>query len=164
LLSLFTLFCLLLFIKNTKKSFPFIFVFLFICFSLARMSTPENTKLCDFTSTNNNEFIHTPIEPPAPEANFYKIKPALLNLVMKEQFSGVSTDDVAAHLNNFVELCEMQKYKDVDGAIIKLKLFPFSLRGRAKDWLLSLPRNNIDSWGARMLLLENIILLLRLYL
>jgi hypothetical protein len=44
----------------------------------------------------------------------YEIKPALLNLVMKEQFSGVSTDDAAAHLNYFVELCEMQKYKDVD--------------------------------------------------
>src|SRR4051812_6130641 len=40
----------------------------------------------------------------------------------------------------------MQKYKDIDGDIIKLKLFPFSLRGRAKDWLLSLPRNSIDSW------------------
>jgi hypothetical protein len=40
----------------------------------------------------------------------------------------------------------MQKYKDVDVNIIKLKLFPFSLRGRAKDWLLSLPRNTIDSW------------------
>jgi hypothetical protein len=26
---------------------------------------------------------------------------------MKEQFSGVSTDDAAAHLNNFVELCEI---------------------------------------------------------
>ena len=34
-----------------------------------------------------------------------------INLVMKEQFSGVSTDDAASHLNNFVELCEMQKYK-----------------------------------------------------
>jgi hypothetical protein len=97
-----------------------------------------------FTSTNNNDFICTPIAPPAPEATFYEIKLALLNLVMKEEFSRVSTDDAAAHLNNFVELCEMQKYKD--GDIIKLKLFPFSLRGRAKDWLLSLPRNSIDSW------------------
>ena len=110
------------------------------------MSTPENTKLCDFTSTNNNDFICTPIAPPASTAEFYEIKPALLNLVMKEQFSGVSTDDAAAHLNNFVELCEMQKYKDMDGDIIKLKLFPFSLRGRAKEWLLSLPRNSINSW------------------
>jgi hypothetical protein len=110
------------------------------------MGTPENTKLCDFTSTKNNDFICTPIAPPGPEANFYEIKPALLNLVMKEQFSSASSDDAAAHLNNFVELCEMQKYKVVDSNIIKLKLFPFSLRGRAEDWLLSLPRNSIDSW------------------
>src|SRR3954463_7038839 len=110
------------------------------------MATPENTKLCDFTSTNNNDFICTPIAPPAPEAAFYEIKPALLNLVMKEQFSGISTEDAASHLNNFFELCEMQKYKYIDGDIIKLKLFPFSLRGRARDWLLSLPRNSIDSW------------------
>jgi hypothetical protein len=110
------------------------------------MGTPENTKLCDFTSTKNNDFICTSIAPPAPEANFYEIKPALLNLVMKEQFFGASSDNAAAHLNNFIDLCEMQKYKDIDGNIIKLKLFPFSLRGRAKDWLLSLPRNSIDSW------------------
>jgi hypothetical protein len=57
---------------------------MFICFSLARMSTPENTKLCDFTSTNNNDFICTPIAPVSPKAIFYEIKPALLNLVTKE--------------------------------------------------------------------------------
>jgi hypothetical protein len=74
---------------------------------------------------------------------------------MKEQFSGARTDDAASHLNNFGEPCEMQKHKDVDGDIIKLKLFPFSLRGRDKDWLLSLPRNSIDSWvSVGMLLLE----------
>jgi hypothetical protein len=71
------------------------------------MSTPENTKLCDFTSTNNNDCICTPVVPPAPQANFYEIKTTLLNLVMKEQFSGASTNDAVAHLNNFVELCEM---------------------------------------------------------
>src|SRR3954467_4342192 len=40
----------------------------------------------------------------------------------------------------------MKKYKEVDGDIVKLKLFPFSLRGRYKEWLQSLPRNSIDSW------------------
>jgi hypothetical protein len=147
LLSFFTLFCLHLVYQKYKKISSFYSCYFCLpVFNLARMSNPENTKLCDFTSTNNNDFICTPIAPPAPEANFYDIKLALLNLVMKEQFSGISTDDAAAHFNNFVELCEMQKYKDVDGDIIKLKLFPFSLRGRAKDWLLSLPRNRIDSW------------------
>ena len=94
------------------------------------MGTTENTKLCDFTSHNNNEFICTPITPPATSAPSYEIKPALLNLVMKEQFSGVG-DAVVLHFNNFVELCDMQKYKELDGDIVKLKLFPFSLRGRA---------------------------------
>jgi hypothetical protein len=45
---------------------------------------------------------------------------------MKEQFSGVSSDVAAAYLNNFVELCEMQNYNNVDDDIIKLKFF-FSL-------------------------------------
>jgi hypothetical protein len=48
------------------------------------MATPKNTKLCDFTRTNNSDFICTPIAPPASAANFYEIKPALLNVVMKE--------------------------------------------------------------------------------
>ena len=91
-------------------------------------------------------FFCTPIAPSASKADFFEIKPALLNLVMKEQFSGVSTDDAAAHLNNFVELCDLQKYKEVEGYIINIKLFPFSLRERAKDWLLSLPRNSIYFW------------------
>jgi hypothetical protein len=88
------------------------------------MGTHENTKLCNFTSTNNSDFICTPIAPPAPAAHFYEIKPALLNLIMKEQFSGASTD-AAAHFNSFVELCEMQKYKDVESDIIKLRDFYF---------------------------------------
>jgi hypothetical protein len=34
----------------------------------------------------------------------------------------------------------------VENDIVKLKLFPFSLRGKAKDWLLSLPDGSINSW------------------
>jgi hypothetical protein len=39
-----------------------------------------------------------------------------------------------------------KRKKDVDNDIINLKLFPFSLRDRAKTWFSSLPRNSIDSW------------------
>src|ERR1041385_3086500 len=109
------------------------------------MVSNENTKLCDFTSHNNSDFICTPIATPATSAPSYKIKPALLNLVMKDQFSG-ARDAAALHLNNFIELCDMQKYKEVDGDIVKLKLFPFSLRDEAKIWFQSLPKNSIDSW------------------
>ncbi len=57
------------------------------------MTTLENTKLCDFTSTNYNDFMCTPIAPSVPEATFFEIKPALLNLVMREQFSGIGNED-----------------------------------------------------------------------
>ena len=91
----------------------------------------ENTKLCDFSNTNNNDFISTPVVPTT-SAEFYEINAALLNLFMKDQFSDLPSEDAASHLNTFIELCDMQKKKDVDNDIVKLKLFPFSLRDRAK--------------------------------
>jgi hypothetical protein len=70
LLFCFTLFLLASFYQKYKKvSFLYSYFYL-LTFSFARMGTPENTKLCDFTSTKNNDFICTPIAPPAPEANF----------------------------------------------------------------------------------------------
>ena len=79
-----------------------------LLFYFVSMGTTENTKLCDFTSTNNDDFICSPIAPPATKGESYEIKPALLNLVKKEQFSAkASTDDAASHLNNFVQLCGM---------------------------------------------------------
>ena len=107
----------------------------------------ENTKLCNFSNTNNNDFISTPIAPPATSAESYDSSTTLLNLVMQDQFSGTPNEDAASHINTFVELCNMQNKKYVDNDVVKLKLFPFSLRDRAKNWFSSLPRNSIDSWN-----------------
>ena len=103
----------------------------------------DNTKLCDFSNTNNNDFISTPIAP-ITDAKSCEINAALLNLVMKDQFSGLPSEDAATHLNNFIDLCDMQKKKYVHNDVVKLKLFPFSLRDRAKAWFSSLPKNSID--------------------
>ena len=74
------------------------------------MGSTENTKLCDFTSHNNKDFICTTIATPATSSTSYEIKPALLNLVLRDQFSGAG-DDAALHLNNFVELCICESIK-----------------------------------------------------
>ena len=106
----------------------------------------DNTKLCDFSNTNNNDFISTLITP-ATNAKSCEINTALLNLVMKDQFYDLPSEDAASHLNSFIELCDMQKKKDVDNDIVKLKLLLFSLQDRAKTWFSSLPKNSIDSWN-----------------
>ena len=73
----------------------------------------DNTKLCDFSNTNNNAFLSTLIAP-LNDVESCEINVALLNLVMKDQFSGLPSEDAATHLNNFVDLCDMQKKKDTD--------------------------------------------------
>ena len=37
---------------------------------------------------------------------------------------GSYDEDATAHLNHFVEFCDMQKYKEVESDIIKLKILP----------------------------------------
>ena len=117
-----------------------------LCVGLLVAMAQDNTKLCDFSNTNNNDFLSTPIAP-LNDVESCEINTALLNLVMKDQFAGLPSEDAATHLNNFVDLCDMQKKKDTDNNIVKLKLFPFSLRDRAKVWFSSLPKNSIDSWN-----------------
>ena len=60
----------------------------------------DNTKLCDFSDSNNNDFISTRIAPTT-NVECCEINTALLNLVMKDQFSGLPSEDVASHLQQF---------------------------------------------------------------
>ena len=70
----------------------------------------DNTKLCDFTNTNNNDFLSTPIAP-LTDTESCEIKAALLNLVILNQFAGLPSEDVATHLNSFIDLCDVQRRK-----------------------------------------------------
>src|SRR4051812_47457485 len=96
--------------------------------------------------TSNNDYFRTPITQPAINAEDYKIKPHYLSLLQHNQFGGSAVEDSCMHLNTFTEICDMIRIKDVNLDTVKLRLFPFSLRGNAKEWLLSSPKNTIASW------------------
>ena len=106
----------------------------------------DRTKLCDYTNTPNDQFIARPIATPEIAADSYEVSPSLLNLITREHFGGSALEDASMHLYDFVEICGMQKFKNVESDILKLKLFPFSLRGKAKKWLHSLPTGSMNSW------------------
>jgi hypothetical protein len=59
-------------------------------------------------------------------------------LITREQFGGSASEDASMYLHDFCEICDMKKFKNVENNIVKLKLFSFCLRGKAKEWLLSL--------------------------
>ena len=46
-----------------------------------------------------------------------------------------------------MEVTDAFKMNGVTDEILKLKLFPYSLRDRARAWLNSLPPDSIDSWN-----------------
>jgi hypothetical protein len=62
----------------------------------------------------------------------FELKPALINMVQASQFCGKTHEDASAHLQNFLEIYSTFTIKDVPRDAILLRLFPFSLLGRAK--------------------------------
>ena len=89
---------------------------------------------------------HNNISAPAIARNDFELKPSLLSAVQQNQFSRSHTDDPNLHLSVFVQYADTVKANGVNPEAIRLRLFPFSLRDRARAWLQSLPSNSITTW------------------
>jgi hypothetical protein len=66
--------------------------------------------------------------------NGFELKPALINMVQASQFCGKAHEDLSAHRQHFLETCSTFTIKGVTGDAILLRLFPFSLLRKAKQW------------------------------
>ena len=74
----------------------------------------------------------------------YEIKPHLLQLL--PLFHGLSSEDPYKHIDEFLEVCSTIKIDSLPEEAKHLKLFPFSLRDKAKHWLKTLEPNTITTW------------------
>ena len=64
----------------------------------------------------------------------FELKSSLINMVQASLFCGKPNEDANAHLQTFLELRDTVVICGVAADIVKLRLFPFSLLGKAKQW------------------------------
>ncbi|KAM1721221.1 hypothetical protein ACFX12_022783 [Malus domestica] len=74
----------------------------------------------------------------------FELKSSLLHHIPK--FHGMSMEDPNKHLKEFEVVCSSMTPVNVDGSILKMKAFPFSLMDKAKDWLYELAPGTVTSW------------------
>src|SRR5262249_17668767 len=113
--------------------------------SITEMAEAQRTMMDyakpSFDGTNSS------ITRPVVAANTFEIKPAIIQMIQNTvQFGGLPNEDPNAHLASFLEICDTFKANGVSNDAIRLRLFPFSLRDRAKGWLNTLPSGSITTW------------------
>ena len=86
------------------------------------------------------------IRQPIVDANNFELKPDLITMVQQHQFTGHPTEDSNEHLGIFLIMANTVKLNGVRPEVIKLHLFPFSLRDIAVTWYESLPYGYVDTW------------------
>ncbi|KAM2657877.1 hypothetical protein EV1_013197 [Malus domestica] len=74
----------------------------------------------------------------------FELKSSLLHHIPK--YHGLSMEDPNKHLKEFEVVCSSMTPVNVDGCILKMKAFTFSLMDKAKDWLYELAPGTVTSW------------------
>ena len=90
----------------------------------------DQKTFCDYSALSATQV------PTGPEVNTggenFEIKTGLITMVQASPFCEKANEDASAHLQQFLELCSTFVIKGVSQDAIRLRLFPFSLLGRAK--------------------------------
>jgi len=81
------------------------------------------------------------------KARVIEIKSTHLTLVSANQFTGMEHEDPYTHLSTFYELTATMGFEDQDKYSAYMRLFPFSLTGKAKEWLKSHPNQSLTHWS-----------------
>ncbi|CAM8988458.1 unnamed protein product [Rhodiola kirilowii] len=88
----------------------------------------------------------SPILIPTVDNRDFDLKTSTIQMVQSNQFSGRDNEDPNSHLTTFLEVCATFKINGFSEDAKLLRLFPFSLTGKAKDWLRSQTPDSFTTW------------------
>ena len=67
------------------------------------------------------------------------LQPSYVTMIQNSvQFHGLPSEDPNLHITNILEMCDMFKANGASDDVIRLRLFLFTLKDKAKAWLNSL--------------------------
>ncbi|KAL8508015.1 hypothetical protein ACS0TY_018539 [Phlomoides rotata] len=84
---------------------------------------------------------------PPIQANNFEVKPTLLHILESKQFGGTEREDPHAHITCFLEYADTVKMNGVSEDAWRCRLFSFTLKDKAKEWINSITPESLDSWG-----------------
>ena len=83
---------------------------------------------------------------PAMNANNFELKTAFITMVQQHQYTGHPSEDPNEHMGRFLRMTNKVKLNGVRPEVIRLQLFPFSLRDMTTSWFDSLPYGSVNNW------------------
>ncbi|KAK1440276.1 hypothetical protein QVD17_06101 [Tagetes erecta] len=86
----------------------------------------------------------SPIVPPHCNGRQFEIRPQYLSII--PTFRGFASDEPYTHLYEFAAICSTIGSQGFTPDEVKLNLFQFSLKDRAKQWFVTLPPRSIRTW------------------
>ena len=111
------------------------------------MVNDRDRPMCDYAVLNPTH-LQTGIARPNITTGHFEFKPMMFQMLQTVgQFGGFFHEDPYAHLRQFLEVCSNFVILGVSEDAFRLKLFPYSLKDKAKSWLSSLEPNSIHTWN-----------------
>ena len=107
-------------------------------------ATPHGRPFKDYFSPLTN-LSTSCIRYPNAVSRTFELKPSMLNYL--PTFYDLENEDIYNHLNDFHVVSQTVKYETFSNDDVKLRLFLFSLKDRARSWLNTLLANSITSWA-----------------
>ena len=105
----------------------------------------ENLKTLKEYYTPNAYISPSCIRVSAATAGNFEIKPNTIQML--PSFYGRNHEDPYRHVDEFLEICTTFKLNNLTDDAVRMRLFPFSLKDKAKEWLYSLEPESITSWA-----------------
>ena len=81
-------------------------------------------------------------------ATSYELRPRLVEMVQNHSYSGKEDENPYLHLRDFEQTCDCLHIAGMSDETLRWKLFPFSLKGRARTWYDRTVESKQGDWGS----------------